>query len=126
LENWEFSLSWNYGSGRPYTNALNIEETTNGDNTNYSILYGNRNEERLPAYHRMDISGHYHWKGADGINGKVGLSIFNVYDQRNIFNKQFYILNQEEQSNPDPKPELLLIDQQMLGFIPNLFLELSW
>ena len=116
---WNISLSWNYGSGRPYTGVQDVAINTNG---NPVVNLAPRNARRLPPYHRLDMSAHYEWY-TNGTHGKIGLSVFNLYDRRNLFDKQFFVVT------PDQAPsnaELLQIDRQLLGFTPNLFLEFTW
>jgi len=74
----EFALGWTYGSGLPFTKTTtgSIQEIT--DLRANNNVYGNR----LPDYHRLDLSTIYHFKNNGRWNGKVGFSIRNLYDRR--------------------------------------------
>jgi len=103
----ELSLRWNLGSGLPFTptsgfyqnETFNQGVTTNPitSNTNsISTLMGNFNSERLPYYHRLDITvkKNFTFKNKN-ILEFIG-NITNSYDRKNIFyvnrvsNKKIY------------------------------------
>jgi len=92
--NWEAGLRWNYGSGFPYTSTkayyedLTINSLTDnygGGNGDVGIVYGEINDSRLTAYHRLDLS--IKRKFYFGDNGEMELvaSVTNVYDRANVF-----------------------------------------
>ncbi|HRG58542.1 MAG TPA: TonB-dependent receptor [Bacteroidia bacterium] len=93
--NWEIDARWNYGSGFPFTQTQGFYELLDfqgGLNTNYTtsngnlgVLYGKLNGERLPAYHRFDIS--VKRKFAVSENGilEVNGGITNIYNRQNVF-----------------------------------------
>lgn len=122
---WEFSFSWNYGSGRPFTDVeeISLLPDPETEELEYQLQFEPINNSRLPAYHRLDLSGHYKFRFMDRVQCKVGLSIFNVYNRRNLQGKEFFIL---ESNQPGVEPELLQIDRELLGRTPNLFLILEW
>ena len=119
LGNWEYALSWNYGSGRPFTQAVGYSSNNAG---NPQLDYGYINAERLPAYHRLDFSMHYKWYNK-GASGKIGLSLFNLYDQQNIFDKKFFLAAPNQMNE---LPRILEVDRTLLRFTPNLFFEIAW
>jgi hypothetical protein len=92
----ELSLRWNLGSGLPFTPTAGFyqgETFQGGVTTDYttsnpstvSTLLGDFNSNRLPYYHRMDITikKRFTFKNQDVI--EVIGSITNVYDRNNIF-----------------------------------------
>ncbi|MEM7374050.1 MAG: carboxypeptidase-like regulatory domain-containing protein [Bacteroidota bacterium] len=115
LGNWILSGSWVYASGKPYTAPGGLYELTtlNGDEYGY-INVGSKNSERLPDYHRLDLSASYTMK-IKRSRLQLGLSVFNLYNRRNIWYKEFEI-----QGN-----ELIETDFQYLGTTPNLFLNFN-
>lgn len=122
---WEFALGWQYGSGLPFTNALGIERQPTPDSTRLIpvINYESQNNSRLPPYHRLDASVNYKFKHKDHFSGFVGLSLINIYNQKNILGRQFFI----EEINPDiNEPELLMINELGLRFTPNLVVRIQW
>ena len=112
---WTLSGSWIYASGKPYTAPGGIYELTtlNGDPYSY-VGVGSKNAEQLPAYHRLDLSlsREFRIKRSDL---QLGLSIFNFYNRRNVWYKEFTVEGNE----------LIENDFLLLGTTPNLFLNFS-
>jgi hypothetical protein len=92
----ELSIRWNLGSGLPYTPTAGYYQgenfnggvTTNintSNPTNVSLSMGDFNSERLPYYHRLDITvkKQFTFKNKS-ILEMIG-SITNVYNRNNIF-----------------------------------------
>lgn len=109
-KNWEVNARWNFGSGLPFTQIQGFAQfadfNQSGIGTDYTtansstldIVYGNINEGRLSAYHRLDIAVKRRFqlknKGLIEITG----SVTNTYSRKNIFyvepiaNKKVYQL----------------------------------
>ena len=92
----ELSVRWNLGSGLPFTPTAGFyqEENFSGGvttditetNPNYVATFlGEFNSERLPFYHRLDITvkKRFILKNQDIIEATA--SVINAYDRRNIF-----------------------------------------
>ena len=104
----ETDVRWNFGSGFPYTPTQGNYENIifqNGINTNYitsngvlGTIYGNVNSQRLPTYHRLDISIKRQFLLGKNTSVDAVFSVTNVYDRKNIF---YYdrITNQTRESN---------------------------
>jgi hypothetical protein len=110
---WNFSATWHYLSGRPYSTPL--PEALTEDVVFILLPPQIRNTKRLPDTHRLDASvtrtfSHRYFKG------KVGLSVFNVYNRRNVWYRYFTIRN----------GELTPVDIHVFGAMPTFFLELRW
>jgi hypothetical protein len=105
-------LTFIFGSGKPYTTPESSYEISllDGRDLNY-IHVGTKNANRLPAYHRLDISANYTLKikKSDLI---FGVSIFNLYNHKNIWFRQF---------DATDLP-ILTTDVNYLGFTPNFSL----
>ncbi|MFC2109910.1 carboxypeptidase-like regulatory domain-containing protein [Bacteroidota bacterium] len=94
---WRFGTNFVYQTGRPATFpsgqfSTNIGGNYNSENENIFVpIYGNRNEENLPAYHHLDIAATYtpkqkkvrRWKG------EWVFSIYNVYNRKNAASINF-------------------------------------
>ena len=111
--NWNklsFSLGWNYRTGIPYTKGLGL---MSDDET---IEYGKINGERLPNYHRLDFSTTYKFNFSkdEKWKGKIGLSIFNIYDKKNILSRTYRVIYGEDENM------LREIEKRSLGITPNL------
>lgn len=117
LNNFEFSLGWNIRTGRPYTPAVSISETSE-----FFILdFGDTNSERLDTYHRLDFSTSYKFnlsKNKDNSGqGKISFSLFNLYNRKNMLNRVYDIA---APNNPGDKPVLQELDTFSTGLTPNL------
>ena len=76
---WDFGATWEYGSGRPVTYP-------SGKYSQNGLLladYSTRNGNRLPAYHRLDISVTLKPKSQTNRKGTWVFSIANLYNRQN-------------------------------------------
>ncbi len=115
--NWNFAATWVYATGKPYTGPTGGYSLTllNGNEKSY-ISIGDKNAERLPAYHRLDLSATYEFKiGTAPVS--IGCSIFNAYDRENVWYKEFNI-----DSTNDVYTET---NVNFIGFTPSLFVSIE-
>lgn len=94
-KHWEVSARWNFGSGFPFTptqgyyQQLNLTNymTTNVQQQNGQLGYvaGNLFSQRLPTYHRLDISIRYKYNLKDRFFLEINGGATNVYNRANIF-----------------------------------------
>lgn len=93
---WEASARWNLGSGFPFTLTQGfygqynftdgLDSDVLGSNANLGILYSeNRNDGRLPYYHRLDVSLKRTFEFSKFSKLEAVLSVTNVYNRQNIF-----------------------------------------
>ncbi len=88
-----FALGWVWHSGKPYTKV-----TSTVDNLgNVSYGYDKLNDSKLPNYHRLDFSVLYDFKikKNSAVKYRLGLSVLNLYDQKNTLNKTSIISNNQ-------------------------------
>jgi ferric enterobactin receptor len=112
-----FSGTWIYATGRPYTAPESGYQVTllDGSTTDF-ITAGAKNGSRLPDYHRLDLGATYHLVSAkDKERGSVGLSLFNTYNRKNVWYKEYQVLD----------GTVIETDRQFLGITPNLSLTLK-
>ena len=110
LFNIDFTATWSYTSGRVFTNPQNIII-----NSDFTILYkeGTRNRERLKPVHHLDFSILKTYKiGKTKVD--TGLSIYNIYNKKNISHKKYNPFNKEN----------IISDVIMLGITPTFFIQL--
>jgi hypothetical protein len=104
----ETGLRWNYGSGTPYTRPVaqivGFEtDVANGGyrlprpesddpDVPYYVVPGDRNRERYPAYHRLDLTVRRPYVRPWGTFTPY-LQVLNVYNQRNVL---FYFFNYDK------------------------------
>ncbi|MEL7220387.1 MAG: hypothetical protein AAGJ93_03645, partial [Bacteroidota bacterium] len=124
----EFSLGWNISSGRPYSDRSNFRVQLapggmGGPNEIVVPLEDEFNSLRLPAEHQLDASIVYNIQSTSpkGMTGTVGLSLFNIYHQRNIYNRELFIDNRLN------LPSGLGYNNKVnMGFTPGFLLRLNW
>ena len=92
----EANIRWNLGSGLPFTptagnyqaetfsNGLTTDYVTNNPSTISTIL-GGFNSQRLPSYHRLDVTvkKQFNFKNKDVL--ELVASVTNAYNRNNIF-----------------------------------------
>ncbi len=92
----ELNVRWNLGSGLPFTPTagfFELESFNNGVTSNYvtnnsssvSTILGEFNSERLPFYHRLDVTLKKQFKFKNKTIMEVVASVTNAYDRNNIF-----------------------------------------
>ncbi len=90
----DVTLHWEYGSGYPFTQGAGFYDRLSladigrdpfpsGSATPVRTL-GEKNAERLPAYHRLDLGVNYRLTPSDRLKVTFGASVINLYDQKNI------------------------------------------
>ncbi len=123
FKHWDLSLFWIYGSGRPYTPLLGVDvvELINGQQSRQPV-FGPVNSATLPDYHRLDFTGSFKFM-LGRVEGKIILSLFNVYNHQNIKDVQYLaIRNGLEVSNFDVAERKI----GMQGFLPSLLIQLKF
>lgn len=80
------SLTWVYNTGNATTLALQrYNEEHSGDYGYYQLDYvESRNNFRMPAYHRMDVSVNFHKQKKHGVR-TWSVSVYNLYNRQNPF-----------------------------------------
>ncbi|NRB52890.1 MAG: TonB-dependent receptor [Saprospiraceae bacterium] len=94
---WEFSGSWVFGSGRPVTYPSGRYMQNGLVVTDYST----RNANRLPAYHRLDLSAKFCPKPNSKAKGTWIFSVINAYNRQNaasIFFRELSSVNDVEKA----------------------------
>lgn len=118
------SATFLYGSGRPFFKPeLNFIRDNGGTAINYEILNLNKTVERLPTYHRLDISAALKFENED-VRGDFGISILNAYNHKNIQNRRLNVSAIERAINNREEPSELYRDIVLLDFTPSIFLNL--
>jgi len=86
-ENWDLNANFIYQTGLATTfpNAQYEYEDVN------IPVYGARNEDRLPSYHRLDLSATYYPKKNKGrkLQSSWNFGIYNVYNRQNAYSISF-------------------------------------
>ncbi|WP_375242761.1 TonB-dependent receptor plug domain-containing protein, partial [Lacinutrix sp.] len=116
-KNFEVSLGWLWHNGKPYTK---IETATDSSGTE-TYSFNELNGENLPVYHRLDFSAVYDFKPHQNkkVKYRLGLSILNLYNRKNIINKDIRYTN--SQNN-----EISITDITATTITPNLMFRIFW
>ncbi|MGV6832368.1 MAG: TonB-dependent receptor plug domain-containing protein [bacterium] len=124
IKDLQFSLGWNLATGRPFSMPSSIETVMNENNEPENILVFNaQNNSRLKTYHRLDASVIYDFnlsKEKD-IKARLGLSVLNIYNQRNELDKLFSI-----EENVNETPDIVQQTLLGLGITPNVVFRVSF
>ncbi len=83
---WALSAVWYYRTGSPVSTPTGFYY-----NNGYSVpIYGDRNNSRLPDYHRLDLSVTYHISNPDKrFQQSIILTLYNAYGRYNPFSVSF-------------------------------------
>jgi hypothetical protein len=111
-------------SGVPYTSATG---TYLDNNNNLRISYGKVNEKRLPNYQKVDFSSTYSFNFSKNKNvqGKIGLSLLNVFNQRNVLDRTYELKFVNNPGNVEEQ-KIVETDRLSLGFTPNVVFRLTF
>jgi ferric enterobactin receptor len=115
--NWSFTATWVLASGQPYTSPESEYSIEMLDGTTRSYIHvGAKNSYRLPMYHRLDVSlsRKFRWDGGHFLD--VGFSVFNLYNRKNIWYREFQV---------DVSP-IVVRDVPMLGMTPTAYFRVNF
>jgi len=109
----QLALNWKWRKGKPFTKAIIQDDD--------SVIFEGINTENLADYHRLDFSSTYDIKLSkqNNINGKIGFSMRNLYNQKNQLSREYTGNN----SLNDP---IEFVDKFSLGFTPNVLFRVSF
>ncbi|MEM9327780.1 MAG: TonB-dependent receptor plug domain-containing protein [Bacteroidota bacterium] len=128
LGNWEFGSTFIFGSGRPYTPPGEDGFTDDEDPVLYDL--SRLNSQRLPVYHRLDLSVKYQ-HDFNWVKIEAGMTMFNVYDHTNIKSRRFTARFESDDENSGDEAQqgsfqTIPLDIELLGRTPNFFLNLRF
>lgn len=123
---WNFSTIWIYGTGKPYSapeGSYSINTPDGSSITN--VAYSRINNERLPDYHRLDLSATYNFD-IGTTKAKAGISIFNVYNRKNIKYRRYSKITFDDDGNILSDDQYVITDIRLLGITPSIFFNWSF
>ena len=85
-KHWSFQVNWIYMTGSPITMPIGFYY-----NNGYSVpLYGQKNNGRLPDYHRLDLSVRYVFnKPGNRYQHGLSVTLYNAYGRLNPFSESY-------------------------------------
>jgi ferric enterobactin receptor len=127
LGNWNLSSTLIYGSGKPYPNyTVKYHRDDNGMINDYHTILDYTNESRLPAYFRIDVAASYRLSFGKSGEVEMGMSIHNITDHRNIKTRKLDTSGLDEAIFTNTELPANYIDVVLLGFMPTLFVNVSF
>jgi hypothetical protein len=125
---WTLGMNWTYSTGAPYSSPVSFY---NYNGTEVPI-YGQKNNDRLPDYHRLDVSAtvKLNKNTENRFRHSLTLSIFNVYGRKNVL---FIDYNKTETSDGTFKIPNNLLDTSratsqfyLFRFTPAISYNFKW
>ena len=118
-------MGYTLKSGLPFTAHRGFEQISGSDEEDpfFEIIFEPINTSRLPDYHRVDLSAWYKFgSGRDKkVTGEVGLSILNILDANNLYNRTFSL-----QENINNTLFVAERNRALIGITPNISFRLKF
>lgn len=106
---WIFSSTFIYSSGSAVTFPIG-KYTLDGQTVFY---YGDRNANRTPNFHRLDVSATLEGKSNKKFKSSWNFGVYNLYNRKNPFSIDF-------KNNPDNISQTQAIQRSLFGVIPSV------
>ena len=116
IDQLKLGVGINYRTGKPFTRP---DSDTPLDTTVFpvQINYEAPNSSRLPEYFRLDASATYYFNLGHKLKANFGISLLNITNRKNVIDRYFQV---------NDESELISIENQSLGFTPNLSLRVTF
>ncbi len=113
-KNLSLSANWIFSTGNPVTYPAAKYDIQG----NTLFYYSARNANRIPAYHRLDLSATYNFRKNEHkkVKQSLNLSLYNVYARRNAYSIYF----RQNESNPS------VIDATRLSIIGTIIPSITY
>lgn len=108
-DNWVLSANWVYYTGLAVTYPAG-KYSIDGLTIN---LYTDRNAQRLPDYHRLDIGATYYFKKTAKNEMSINFSLYNLYARENAYRVTF----EEIENNPNATQAIKLA---LFSIVPSI------
>lgn len=106
---WIFSSTFIYSSGSAVTFPIG-KYTLDGQTVFY---YGDRNANRTPNFHRLDVSATLEGKSNKKFKSSWNFGVYNLYNRKNPFSIDF-------KNNPDNISQTQAVQRSLFGVIPSV------
>jgi hypothetical protein len=119
---WSFSANWIYLTGGAITTPIGFY-SYNG----YTVpIYGDKNNDRLPDYHRLDLSVTFRINKAEKrYKHSLVLTLYNAYGRKNPISENFDKIFDDNgnivvPANMDGSNEIIPTSISVIGFVPSI------
>ncbi len=125
---WKLGTNWNYSTGSPYSSPVSFYNY-NGEEV---PIYGQKNNARLPAYHRLDLSATYRLNRnpENKFVHHLSFSIFNLYGRKNPLFVNYGKIESADGSLKIPtdlnNAERVTSQFYLFGFTPSVSYNFKW
>ncbi len=106
---WTFSSSFVYNTGKAVTFPAGKYQVNNKT----IFYYPERNSDRMPAYHRLDVSATLEAKPGKKLGSSWSFGIYNLYNRKNAFSIDF-------REDPDNPAKTQAVRTTLFGIIPSV------
>jgi hypothetical protein len=106
---WTFSSTFVYNTGNAVTFPAGKYQI-NGQNYFY---YSDRNSDRMPDYHRLDLAATLEAKTAKKLQSSWSIGIYNIYNRKNAYSIDF-------QDDPNDNTKTQAVKTTLFGIIPSI------
>jgi hypothetical protein len=120
-DKWSLSSSWVYSTGQPVTLPVGMQENMDGTKV---LVYTGRNNARMPAYHRLDLSANYTRPTRRGRTATWSFGLYNAYNRVNPFYLDFKDVYGRA-GNPDPVGRQLVV-RSLFPVLPSVSYSLKF
>lgn len=125
---WNVGLNWNYSTGAPFSSPISFYSINGAE----VPIYGQKNNDRLPDYHRLDLSAtlQLNRNVERKFSHHISFSIYNFYARKNPV---FINYNKSDQGSGNFKTPLNLLNKDALTsqfflfqFTPSISYNFKW
>jgi outer membrane receptor for ferrienterochelin and colicin len=124
-----FFATWVLGSGTPYSEIGSTDSNAPGGEGNRPSItrleLKGKNNLRFTPYHRLDVGSTYHFRLA-ALKGSLTLSIFNLYDRKNVQDIQVDVIKPPRRQGERRDPVLRETEINSLGVTPNFSVRIDF
>lgn len=106
---WALSATFVYYTG----NAVSFPQGKYYMDNQVVFLYTKRNDYRMPAYHRLDLSATCKLKERKHFSSELVLGLYNAYGRENAYAITF-------QENPDNRTQTQAVQTSLFRFVPSI------
>lgn len=112
---WQFNPKWSLSGLFLYSTGNAVTFPTGKYELNGQTIfqYSNRNADRMPAYHRLDLSATYEPNKKKRFHGSWTFGIYNVYGRQNAYTITF-------EDNPDKPGTTRSMQTSLFRWVPNI------